>query len=81
MFAGVGEALNNACAGKEVVIETTVHRLVTELRDTGSVCDVCSSSDKTAEIMAVPVASSAAAATAGHGCKNSVLTLIPSSCA
>jgi hypothetical protein len=40
------------------------------------VCDTYSSSDKTAEITAVPVSSSASAATTGYGCKNSILPLV-----
>jgi altronate dehydratase len=36
----------------------------------------CSSSDRTAEITAVPVSSSASAATTGYGCNNSILTLV-----
>jgi hypothetical protein len=40
------------------------------------VCDKCSSSDKTAEIMAVPMSSSASAAAMGYGCKSSILPLV-----
>jgi hypothetical protein len=54
-FAVVREAFSNAYPDKEVPNKTTVHRLVTKFRDTGSVCcGKCSSSVKTAEIMAVP---------------------------
>jgi hypothetical protein len=45
------------------------------------VCDNCSSSDKTAEITAVPISSGASAATTGYGCKNSILPLVSSFCA
>jgi hypothetical protein len=45
-----------------------------------SVCDKCSSSDKTAEITAVPISSSASAATTGYGCKNSILPLVSPLC-
>jgi hypothetical protein len=34
------------------------------------------SSDRTAEIMAVPISSGASAATMGYGCKNSVLSFV-----
>jgi hypothetical protein len=71
-FAAVREAFNNAYPDKEVPNKTTVHRLVTIFRDTEVfVCDKCSSSDKTAEITAVPISSSASAATTRYGCKNS----------
>jgi hypothetical protein len=46
----------------------------------GVVCDTGSSSDKTAEIMAVQNSNSASKATTGHGCKGSVLPLVPSFC-
>jgi hypothetical protein len=39
-FAAVREAFSNACPDKEVLNETTIHRLITKFRDTGSVC-VC----------------------------------------
>jgi hypothetical protein len=39
-------------------------------------CDECSSSDKTAEITALPVSSSASAAAMGYGHKNSILPLV-----
>jgi hypothetical protein len=45
-----------------------------------SVCDKCSSSDKSAQITAVPISSSASAATTGYGCKNSILPLVSWSC-
>jgi hypothetical protein len=45
------------------------------------VCDKRSSSDKTAEITAVPISSSASAAITGYGCKNSLLPLVLSFCA
>jgi hypothetical protein len=45
------------------------------------VCEKCSSNDKTAEITAVPISSSASAATTGYGCKNSILPLVSSFCA
>jgi hypothetical protein len=35
----------------------------------------CSSSDETAEITAVPIPSSALAATTGYGCKNLIMPL------
>jgi hypothetical protein len=54
----------------------TVHQLVTEFCNTGSVCDKFSSSDKTAEITAIPISSSALAATMGYDCKNSILSLV-----
>jgi hypothetical protein len=72
-FAAVREAFSNAYPDKEVS-NKTMHRLVTKFPVV--VCDKCSSSDKTAEIMAVPISSSASAATTGYGCKNSILPLV-----
>jgi hypothetical protein len=46
-FAAVREAFSNAYPDKKVPNKTTIHRAFTEFRDTGSVCDKCSSSDKT----------------------------------
>jgi hypothetical protein len=37
-FSAVREAFSNAYPDKEVPNKTTVHRLVTKFRDTGSVC-------------------------------------------
>jgi hypothetical protein len=37
-FADIREAFNNAYPDKEVPSKTTIHRLVTQFRDTGSVC-------------------------------------------
>jgi hypothetical protein len=37
-FAAVREAFSNAYPEKEVPNKTTIHRLVTEFRDTGCVC-------------------------------------------
>jgi hypothetical protein len=37
-FAAVREAFSNAYPDKEVQNKTTVHQMVTKLRDTGSVC-------------------------------------------
>jgi hypothetical protein len=62
-FAAVLEAFSNAYPDKEVPNKTTVHRLVKNFRDTGSVCDKCSSSDETVEITVIPILSSASAAT------------------
>jgi hypothetical protein len=42
------------------------------------VCDKCSSSDKTDEVTAVLISSSASAATAGYGCRNSMLEMVSS---
>jgi hypothetical protein len=38
-FAAVREAFRNAYSDKAVPNKTTIHRLVTTFRDTGSVCD------------------------------------------
>jgi hypothetical protein len=38
-FAAVREAFSNAYLDKEVLNKTTIHRLVTKFRETGSVCD------------------------------------------
>jgi hypothetical protein len=38
-FAAVREAFSNACPDKGPPNKTTIHRLVTKFRDTGSVCD------------------------------------------
>jgi hypothetical protein len=66
--AAVHESFSN---DKEIQNKTTMHRLATKFWDTGMfVCDKCSSSDKTAEVTAVPISSSASAATTGYGCKN-----------
>jgi hypothetical protein len=40
------------------------------------VSDKCSSSDKTAEITAVPISSGALAAATGYSCKNLILPLL-----
>jgi hypothetical protein len=40
------------------------------------VCDKCSLSDKTAEIMVIPVSSSASVSLTGYGCKNWILPLV-----
>jgi hypothetical protein len=40
------------------------------------ICDKCSLSNKTSEIMAVPISSSSSAATVRYGCKNSILLLV-----
>jgi hypothetical protein len=53
-------------ADVEVSNKTTTHRLVTQFLDTGNVCEKCSPSDKTAEITAVPISSSASAVTTGQ---------------
>jgi hypothetical protein len=37
-FAAVREAFSNVYPDREVPNETTVHRLITKFRDTGSVC-------------------------------------------
>jgi hypothetical protein len=71
-FTAVCEGFSDAYPDK-----TTIHRLVTTLRDTGSVyCDKCSSSSKTTEITVVSISSSASVATTGYGCKNSILSLV-----
>jgi hypothetical protein len=55
-FAAIRKAFSNAYPDKEVPNKTTIHQLVTIFRDTEVfVCDKCSSSDKTAEITAVPI--------------------------
>jgi hypothetical protein len=79
-FTAVREAFSYAYPYKEVPNKTTVQRLVTKFRGTESVCDKCSPSDKTSETTAVSIPSSASAATAGYGCKNSVLPLVSSFC-
>jgi hypothetical protein len=66
---------------KKVPNRSTIHQLVTTFRDTRSVCDKSSSSDKTEESTAVHISSSTSAATIGCGCKNSALQLISSFCA
>jgi hypothetical protein len=38
-FTAVRKAFSNVCSDKEIPNKTTVHRLVTKCRDTGSVCD------------------------------------------
>jgi hypothetical protein len=80
-FAAVREAFSNAYPDKEVPNKTIVHRLVTKFgTQEVFVCDKCSSSDRTAEITAVPIANSSSAATTGHDCKNSILPLVSSFC-
>jgi hypothetical protein len=70
LSAAVREAFSSAYPDKEVPNKTKIHRLLTKFRDTGSVYGEFSSSDKTAEITAVPISSTASAATMGYGCKN-----------
>jgi hypothetical protein len=76
-FAAVREALSRAYPDKVAQNRTTVHPLV---KKSGSekvfVCEKCSSSDRTVEIMALPISSSALPVTTGYGCKNSILTLV-----
>jgi hypothetical protein len=62
-FAAFREAFNSAYPDMEVLNKTAVHRPVIKFQDRGNVCENCLSSDKTAEIMAVPFSSSASAAT------------------
>jgi hypothetical protein len=69
-FAAVSKCLAMCILTRKHRI-TTVHQLVTNFRTQEvSVCDKCSWSDKTAEITAVPISSSASAATTGwiHYC-------------
>lgn len=61
------EAFSNLYPEKEILNKITLHRQVTKFWNAGSVHDERSSSDKTAEIMAVPIPSSTAAATVKHG--------------
>jgi hypothetical protein len=78
-FAAVREAFSNANPDKEVPNKTIIQRLVTKFgAQEVFACDKCSFSDKIAEITAVPISSSALAATTGYGCKNSILPLVSS---
>jgi hypothetical protein len=81
LFAAVREAFSDVYPDKEVPNKTKIHRLVTKFRDTGSICDKCSLSNKAAEITAVLISSSALAATTGYGCNNSTFPLVSSFCA
>jgi hypothetical protein len=74
-LADFREAYSSAYPDKEVPNKTTIHRLATTF------WDICLWSKKTAEITAVPIQSSASAATVGYGCKNSILPLVSSFCA
>jgi hypothetical protein len=53
-----------------------IHRPVRTFCDKGSVCDECSLSNKIAEVLAIPISSSASAAAMGYGCKDSILVLV-----
>jgi hypothetical protein len=67
-LAAVREAFSNAYPDKKVPIKTSIDRLVTTFRNPGMlICDKCSLSDKIAEITAVPISSSASAATTVYG--------------
>jgi hypothetical protein len=44
---------------KEILNKAAIQGLATKFQDTESVCNKCSLSDKTAEIIAVPIPSSA----------------------
>jgi len=57
-FASARVAFSNAYPEKEVPNKTIVHRLITKLWDTRSVCDECLTRDKTAEIIALPISNS-----------------------
>jgi hypothetical protein len=58
---------------RQVPNKTKIHRLVTKFRGTGSVGQwQVLIKRQTAEIMALPISSSASAATTGYGCKNSI---------
>jgi hypothetical protein len=78
LSVAVRKAFSNVYPDKEVLNKTTILQLVTTFRfgmQEVLVCDMCSWSNKTAEIMAVPISSSALATT-GYGCKNSILPLV-----
>jgi hypothetical protein len=75
-FAAVCESFWNAYPDQEVSNMVIIHRLVTTFWDIGSVCDKCSSRYKIAEVTAVPISSSASAATMGYSCKNLILPLV-----
>jgi hypothetical protein len=75
-FADVCETFSNAYRDNETPNTRTVQRLLTTCRE-AFVCDTCSTSDRTAEITAVPISNSASAAN-GRGCKNSVRPFVPS---
>jgi hypothetical protein len=79
-FDAVREGFINAYPDKEVPNKTTIYRLVTQFWDTESVClcQVLIGRKKTAEVAAVPISSSATAATTGYGCKNSEFPLVSS---
>jgi hypothetical protein len=68
-LATAREALTKAYPGKKVESKTTIHQLVT-IWGKWEV-SVCVTSDKTAEITAVPISSIASVATTGYGCKGS----------
>jgi hypothetical protein len=69
--AAVRDAFSNAYPDKEVPNKTTIHQVVPTFQDTEVfVCDKCALDDKTAEITAIPISSSASATTMGYGCKN-----------
>jgi hypothetical protein len=59
LFAAVREAFSNTYPDKEVPNKTTIHGLERKFRETGSVCDKCSSSDKAADITAVLISNGA----------------------
>jgi hypothetical protein len=68
--AALRAAFSNVYRDKDVQNKTTIHRLIVKCRHTkGFISYKRSSSDTEAEITAVPIASSAPAATTGHGCK------------
>jgi hypothetical protein len=75
-FAAVREAFSNVYPDKKVPNKTVTHMVTYFRMQEVFVCDKCSSSDRTAEITAVPISSSASAATTGYGCKNSILPLV-----
>jgi hypothetical protein len=81
--AAVPEAFSNAYSVNEVQNKTKkFHRLI-KFRDTESFClwQVLIERKRRGEITAVPISSSASAATMGYGCKNSILPLVSSFCA
>jgi hypothetical protein len=80
-FAALREAFSNVYPDKEVPNKDNTPTGNKISGNGKCVCDKCSSSDKTAEITAVPISSNASAATTGYGGKKSIFPVVSAFCA
>jgi hypothetical protein len=80
-LAAICEAFSSLYPEKDTLNKSTIHQLAKKFWDTEEfVCDKDTSSDKTDEIMAILISSSASDTTMCYGCKNSKLPSVLSCC-